>query len=269
MWFLESRIFQEWHSMGFLLWIHGKHTFVETSCYLSLIFPTVHSRFGEEHPLVCHFSNLSLSRSSTFSNSSAIIQRILSLSDGGRASVAYFYFDFRDDNKKHLHNLLPSLLVQFAAHSTPCCEIISRVYSAHRKGTQQPSDDVLIKCLANMLSAMTQHPIYIIIDALDECPNTFGVRSPRERVLSLIKDLVNLRLPNLHICATSRPEADIRIRLEPLTSLRISLHDQPGHKEDIAKYIRSEVNVIANDKRWREDDKKLVIETLSEKADGM
>ena len=29
-WFLEGRIFQEWHSMGSLLWIHGKRTSVET-----------------------------------------------------------------------------------------------------------------------------------------------------------------------------------------------------------------------------------------------
>ena len=183
--------------------------------------------------------------------------------------MAYFYFDFRDDNKKHRHNLLHSLLVQFAANSIPCFDIISRVYSAHGKGTQPPSDEVLINCLTNVLSATTQHPIYIILDALDECPDTSGVRSPRERVLSLIKHLVNLRLRNLHICVTSRPEIDIRIRLEPLTSRRVSLHDQTGHKEDIAKYIRSEVDIIADDKRWREDDKELVIEILSEKADGM
>ena len=80
---------------------------------------------------------------------------------------------------------------------------------------------------------------------------------------------MELRLPNLHICVTSRPEIDIRNRLEPLTSLRVSLHDQTGHKEDIAKYILSEVDFIADEKRWRQDDKDLVIETLSEKADGM
>ena len=120
-----------------------------------------------------------------------------------------------------------------------------------------------------MLSATTQHPNYIIVDAIDECPNTSGVRSPRERVLSLINVLVNLRLPNLHICVTSRPEIDIRNRLQPLTSRYVSLHDQTGHKEDISNYIRSEVDVVANDNRWREDDKKLVIETLTEKADGM
>lgn len=182
--------------------------------------------------------------------------------------MAYFYFDFRDEDKKNRHNLLPSLLVQFAAHSISCCDIISRVYSAHGQGTQKPSDEVLIKCLTNILSA-TQRPIYIIVDALDECPNTSGVRSPREHVLSLIRDLVNLRLPNLHICATSRPEVDIRIRLEPLTSRCVCLHDQTGHKDDIAKYIMSEVADIAKVNRWREDDKDLVIKTLSEKADGM
>ncbi|KAH9172792.1 ankyrin repeat-containing domain protein [Lactarius sanguifluus] len=232
-WFLEGRIFQEWYSMGSLLWIHGKP--------------------GSGKSILC----------------SAIIQRLVSLCDDGRASVAYFYFDFRDDNKKHLHDLLPSLLFQFAAHSVPCCDIISCIYSTHGKGTQKPSDEVLIDCLMNVLSAKTQDPVYIVVDALDECPNTSGVRPPRERVLSLIKDLINLRLPNVHICVTSRPEIDIRIRLEPLTSLRVSLHDQTGHKEDIANYINSEVDVVASDKKWREDDKELVIETLSEKADGM
>ena len=183
--------------------------------------------------------------------------------------MAYFYFDFRDDNKKHLHNLLPSLLFQFAAVSIPCCDIISRVYSAHGKGTRQPTDEILIKCLTNMLIAIAQRPIYIMMDALDECPKTTGVRSSRGRILSFINDLFDLRLPNLHIWVTSRPELDIRIRLEPLTSCRVSLHDQIGHKESIAKYISSEINVIANDKRWREYDKKLAVETLSKTADGM
>ena len=62
---------------------------------------------------------------------------------------------------------------------------------------------------------------------------------------------------------------DIRIRLEPLTSRCVCLHDQTGHKDDIAKYIMSEVADIAKVNRWREDDKDLVIKTLSEKADGM
>ena len=183
--------------------------------------------------------------------------------------MAYFYFDFRDEKKKHRHNLLPSLLVQLAEQSIPCGDVMFTAYSAHGNGKQPPSDDVLVQCLKAMLSASAQNPIYIIMDAIDECPDTSGVRSPRAQVLSFIKELVELRLRTLHICITSRPEIDIRNRIEPLTSLRVSLHDQTGHQEDIAKYIKSEVNFIANDKRWRDDDKALVIERLSEKADGM
>ena len=183
--------------------------------------------------------------------------------------MAYFYFDFRDEKKKHCHNLLPSLLVQFAAQSIPCCDILSPIYSAHVNGKQPSSDDALVECLKDMLSASAQHPIYIIMDAIDECPDTSGVRSPRAQVLSFIQELVELRLGNLHICITSRQEIDICNRIDPITPLRVSLHDQTGHQEDIAKYIRSEVNFIANDKRWRDGDKELVIKTLSEKADGM
>ena len=204
-----------------------------------------------------------------FSTSSAIIEHITAQHDDRPASLAYFYFDFKDTEKQNQHNLLRSLLIQLSDYSNPCCDILSRVYSAYGKGTQQPSDDSLRKCLKEMLSAMTQHRNYIIIDALDECPDTTGMSSSREQVLSLVNELVDLRLPNLHICVTSRPEIDIRTVLEPLTSLCLSLHDQPGQMEDIAEYIRSVVRSDLKMKRWREDDRKMVIEVLSERADGM
>jgi hypothetical protein len=59
---IEGNVFQEWDSTGSLLWIHGKRTFFRRNLYLSLIAPAVHSRFGEEHPLVRHFNNLSFTR---------------------------------------------------------------------------------------------------------------------------------------------------------------------------------------------------------------
>jgi hypothetical protein len=120
-----------------------------------------------------------------------------------------------------------------------------------------------------MLASPGQGPIYIITDALDECPDTSGVQSARERVLDLIDELVNLNLPNVHICVASRPEIDIRNALEPLKPLEISLHDQEGQKNDIIEYIRSVVHSDRKMKNWREEDKQLVIDTLSDKADGM
>lgn len=183
--------------------------------------------------------------------------------------MAYFYFDFRDTDKQNRHNLLLSLVTQLSTRSTPCCEILSHVYKTHENGAQQPSDDVLKDCLVKMLSLPVRQPIYIILDALDECLNTYGLPSPREQVLQLVKDLVELSLTNLRICVTSRPEIDILTVLVPLTSLRVSLHDQRGQIEDIVEYVNSVVNSDQRMRTWREDDKKMVIETLCERADGM
>ena len=185
--------------------------------------------------------------------------------------MAYFYFDFRDDSKQSLYDLLPSLLTQLSARSSARCDILSKLYLDHDNGKNQPSDSVLIKCLKDTLALPDHRPIYLIMDALDESPVTSGIPSAREKVLHLLKELVDLDLPNLHICATSRPEIDIRNAIEPLTSLRVSLHDETGQKEDIAEYVRSIVysNSDTNMKRWKAEDKDLVVKTLAERADGM
>ena len=189
----------------------------------------------------------------------------------GQALIAYFYFDFRDINKQHWRDLVPSLLTQLSTQSSPCCDILSRLHSGHGDGAQQPSGDSLKRCLIEMLAVRDRHPIYLIMDALDECPDTSEVPSPRNRVLQLLEELTDLQIPNLRICVTSRPEFDIRDLLEPLTSRRVSLHDQSGQKQDIADYVRSVVYSRSEQymRRWRNEDKEFVIETLSERADGM
>ena len=123
--------------------------------------------------------------------------------------------------------------------------------------------------MRDMLSLPRQGPIYIIVDGVDECPNFPGRPSARDEVLELIEELVDLNLPNLHLCVASRPEMDIRTVLEPLTTLKISLHDEGGQKEDIIKYIESVVCSDRSMRRWKEEDKQLVVDTLSSKAAGM
>jgi hypothetical protein len=185
--------------------------------------------------------------------------------------MAYFYFDFRDVDKQKLQNLLPSLLIQLSARSDPCCDILSRLYSSHDRGVRKPSERAMIESLKEMLSVTVQRPTYIIMDALDECPITSSVQvpSPREEVLGLVNKLVGLRLPNLHICVTSRPELDIQTTLEPLTPHPVSLHDESGQKQDIADYVSSFVRLDQRMKKWRDEDKDLIIKALPEKADGM
>ena len=49
--------------------------------------------------------------------SSAVIEDIRELQKAGRASLAFFYCDFREDQKKDLRGLLTSLLVQLGEQS--------------------------------------------------------------------------------------------------------------------------------------------------------
>jgi hypothetical protein len=186
----------------------------------------------------------------------------------GLASLAMFYYDFREDEKKDLRGLLSSILFQLCGQSDSYYAILSSFYSTHSDGARSPGNDELTRCLKGFLDVPGQAPIYLIIDALDECPNT-SLPSHRDQVLAFLEDLVDSKFPNLRICITSRPETDIKPTLEPLTFRSVSLHDESGQKEDIENYIKSIVNSDRRMRRWTSEHKQLVIDVLIERADGM
>ena len=201
--------------------------------------------------------------------SSTIIEDVENMRKSGLASLAMFYYDFREDEKKDLRGLLSSILFQLCDQSDSYYDILAPFYSTHRDGAQSPGDDELVRCLKDVLSLPGQAPVYLVVDALDECPNTSALSSPRLELLTLLENLVDSRLPNLRMCVTSRPEADIKPILEPLTFRSVSLHDEQGQKEDIENYIKSVVNTNRNMRRWSPEHMQLVINVLTEKADGM
>jgi len=203
------------------------------------------------------------------SASSSIIEEIETMRKSGLASLALYYHDFREDEKKSRRGLLSSVLFQLCHQSDSYHDILSKFYSTHCRGAQTPSNDELFRCLKDLLELPGQAPVYLIIDALDECPNTSAMPSPREDVLMLVNQLVESRLTNLQLCVTSRPEIDIKIVLEPLTFHSVSIHDERGQMEDIENYIRSIVNTDPRNRRWKQEDKQLVIDVLTKRADGM
>ncbi|KAH9066283.1 hypothetical protein EDB87DRAFT_703626 [Lactarius vividus] len=232
-WLTRGDPFKAWRADGCLLWVHGKP--------------------GSGKSIL----------------SSVIIRDIEDISNAGLASMAYFYFDFKDTAKQDLRALLSSLLIQLSNQSDVYCDILLDLYSTHRRGSVQPNDDALAQCLKTMLVALGQTPIYLILDAVDECVNTSGMPSPREKVLRLIKEFIGLKLSNLHLCITSRPEIDIRNALGPLAAHRISLHEESGQNADIGNYVSSVVHSDSRMGRWRAEERDLVVGTLSAKADGM
>ncbi|KAH8999577.1 hypothetical protein EDB86DRAFT_3242615 [Lactarius hatsudake] len=232
-WCTKGNTLATWKTSGSLLWIHGKP--------------------GSGKSIL----------------STVIIRDIKSLADSGSAFLAYFYFDFKDKAKQDTRALLSSLLVQLSDQSDIFCDTLYSLYSAHKHGSEQPTNDSFSQCLKYMLTTAGPVPIYLILDALDECPYGTGLPSPREKLLDLLDDLVKLRHPTLRLCVTSRPEFDIRTALEPLAAQQVSLHNEGGQKQDINNYVTDVVRSDRRMKRWREEEKDMVIEKLAEKADGM
>jgi hypothetical protein len=203
--------------------------------------------------------------------SSAVIEDIKNMRQVTPALIVYYYFDFKDASKRDLRGFLVSILSQLGDDSDSCWDVLHELYTTCSDGSKQPSDAALVKCLKTMIELPGQVPIFIIMDALDECPNNTGTPSAREEVLDFVEDLVGANPSNLFICITSRPEQDIQTILNPLTSpsCRVSLHEESGQREDINNYVRYFVEKDRSMRRWREEDRELVIATLSERANGM
>ncbi|KAH9000349.1 hypothetical protein EDB92DRAFT_1812706 [Lactarius akahatsu] len=252
-WLTRGDAFNGWMASGCLLWVHGKRMFLFLPPPTELLLTPYRLIAGSGKSIL----------------SSVIIQDIEGVCKAGFASMAYFYFDFKDTGKQDSRALLSSILIQLSDQSDVYCDILLALYSTHRRGSVQPNDSALTQCLKAMFVALGETPVYLIVDALDESLNTSGMPSPREQVLQLVKELVDLKLSNLHLCVTSRPEVDIRNALEPLAPHRISLHDESGQKADIASYVSSVVYSDTMMQRWRAEERDMVVGTLSAKADGM
>jgi len=234
-----------------------------------MLFP-VFSGVGQEYTFVCSFITVLVIETNVLS-SSAIIEDIKDIRESRSVLLTYYYFDFKDATKRDVRGLLASLLLQLVDDSDSCWDTLYQLYKTCCDGSDQPSEAALARSLNSMIDLPGQVPIYVIVDALDECPNNTGTPSAREKVLNLMRDLIQSNQPNLFVCITSRPEQDIITTLNSLTSPshRVSLHEEGGQRQDIDLYIRSFVQNDAAMRRWRAEDKELVINALSERADGM
>ena len=187
----------------------------------------------------------------------------------GGASLAMYFCDSRDDSKNNLRGLLSSMLCQLSEQSDSYYNILSTFHLAHHDGAQSPRDEELIRCLVDLLKLPRLPPIYLIVDGLDESSNTSTQSPRREPVLSFLDDLIKTQLQNVRLCVVSRPEVDIGAILKPLAFCSVSLGTEIGHKKDIKDYIKSIVHTDEKMRSWAPTHKRLVIDVLTKKADGM
>ncbi|KAJ7637901.1 ankyrin repeat-containing domain protein [Mycena polygramma] len=80
--------------------------------------------------------------------------------------IAYFYFDFRDENKQLFETMLRSIIMQLSEQSPTPYSVLDRHFKSCQGG-KFPTYNNLLAMLDTILAEFTG--TYIILDALDEC----------------------------------------------------------------------------------------------------
>jgi len=173
-------------------------------------------------------------------------------------ALAYFYFDFRDIGKQH-DSLICSLVTQLSAQCACCPNSLNALYSQCGDGNRQPATNAIMTALLHIVESFQQ--TFIILDALDECAD-------RDALLEVIIEMANWKLDKLHILVTSRKERDIEDHLQPQISAQINLQSTLV-AGDIQIHIHERLQNDSRLKRWPEEVKKEIEETLVDGACGM
>jgi hypothetical protein len=174
-------------------------------------------------------------------------------------TIAYFYFDFSDEKKRQIENLIRSLLTQFSIQCAKAQDALLALYTKNQNGERQPTADDQIATLKYMIAGF-QHS-YIILDALDECLD-------QEGLLCFIEEIVSWKIDNFHLLVTSRKQQAIEDCLKSIVSHNI--HIQRSLVDaDIRTHIREQLKNDLKLNQWPAGILAEIETVLMESANGM
>ncbi|KAL7803967.1 ankyrin repeat-containing domain protein [Trichoderma afarasin] len=181
--------------------------------------------------------------------------------------VSYFYFSFSDPEKQKVDVMLASLTKQICSRQTRRSQLTARLRQYKLNG-QRPDTETLEAVL--IASASEFANVYIVIDALDECPL---LNEQRTKLLRSLRRILAIAPSKFHFFFTSRKEPDIDDKIRPILSSTDKneidlLARQQTINRDINHYIDSQLNGDEY-KSWPKSVKEEARESLVEKADCM
>ncbi|KAF2964017.1 hypothetical protein GQX73_g9554 [Xylaria multiplex] len=141
----------------------------------------------------------------------------------------FMYFEFKDRQQYLLRNLYSSLLAQLVQRRSTFTEEAQKAFEAWKLTDMYPSMDEYLKILIAEIRTLSS--VYIVIDALDECPNDIQNRTRSE----LLKSLRSFP-SNTHILFTTRQHLDIKREVQEHGHI-----DVLAKPEDLQKYLHNRV----------------------------
>lgn len=175
--------------------------------------------------------------------------------------LAYFFFSFRDTEKQKASNLSRSILAQLLEQIDHIPTTIQAFYEQYQHGV--PSERGAMNSIRDLI---TKSQTYIIVDALDECPNT---KDERVELCNILKTMHSWNCERLHILVTSRKEADLMESLQPIVTQEPIGIQGSVIDTDIRRFVRTQLQVNSRLSKLSGELRAEIEQSLVKKSRGM
>jgi ankyrin repeat domain-containing protein 50 len=162
--------------------------------------------------------------------------------------------------------MLCSLITDICSNRRDTPTALQKAYDHENHGQQRPTTASLVEMLKAVMEGFES--VYLIVDAVDECPKSDGERL---KFLEVLNEIFSWQLENLHIFLTSRREIDVVATLDELPkNLGQFQVIEVGYQSqgDITKYLNQRLQ-DRQFARWTSELKQEVSNELSSQADGI
>ncbi|KAF8509984.1 WD40-repeat-containing domain protein [Hysterangium stoloniferum] len=199
------------------------------------------------HPIKDNFPCIFFLHGVAGSGKSAIAHTIAKSFHGAKRLGSSYCFDRSQSETLHAGNLFRTISRDLADLDSKWKESLYNIVKADRALRFTNAVEDQFENLFLQPSQETNHigPILIVIDALDECPDT---KHYRQTLLKLLGNSENIkRIPkNFRFLITSRPEPDISKTFQKLQDLHVicramSAIDENSTNNDISLFISNEL----------------------------
>ncbi|KAF4630229.1 hypothetical protein G7Y89_g7913 [Cudoniella acicularis] len=178
-----------------------------------------------------------------------------------------FYYSFNDKLDPDPDTMCCSLIKQLCCRRPNTPRALQNLGPIKERG-ERPDTESLVDTLIATAHGFSQ--VFLVIDALDECPLESG---HREQLLELLRQIHGAQSENLHIFLTSRKESDIDaaisrlLKLETCFAIDLSVRRDDVNR-DIGIYVDKTLAAPKYD-FWPSEIKSKAKKSLVDKADGM
>ena len=172
-------------------------------------------------------------------------------------AIAYYYFDYRDQQAQTPALFLASLLRQLVAPRRPLPESVINFYDNFKD--EQPQNLMLELCTLFRATCEAYERCFIVIDALDECKH----QGHRKEIIRVLK---SLPMSKARLFVTSRPHPhDVEQHFGDALKLDIK-----ASETDLKQYCYRMIEESPNASEiMSESLKQQVTDTIASRANGM